>query len=451
MRRKKILQSDITGERGVNLVQRIVLEMGFLWYSTGGVEAGIDGVIEIRDEVTGEVTNSIIQVQSKATRNDFTAETTESFSYLCTEKDLQYWMEGNAPVILVVSRPEQNEAYWVSIKDYFRDLERRKTRKILFNKRQQRFDVNCKDALISLALPSGAGVYLAPPPIKETLYSNLLRVSAFPERLFVAETSLRSPKAAWAKLNEAREAHPDAERVGGEWLLKYKSVVSFINPEESLLSEVCDTSTLETFQTKDWAYSNDPDRQRDFVRLLNQCLKEKAWKLGMRYSRACECYYVKATHDLSPRKYRYRSAVNETSRTIFRGYGTKQDSNDPRYYRHSAFGGYFVRHDDTWYLEVTPTYYYTWNAFDLDPYYEDKLKGIKQREKNAALRGQIIMWAEYLTQRRDLFSPHYPYLEFDRLITFDADWGIKDDLWLPHEDEETAKDLSASEPLLFDR
>lgn len=164
MRRKKILQSDITGERGVNLVQRIVLEMGFLWHPIGGVEAGIDGVVELRDDVTGEVTNSIIQVQSKATKGGFTAETSEGFTYLYSEKDLNYWIQGNAPVILIVSRPDTNEAYWVSVKDYFKDLERRKTRKIHFDKRQHRFNADCKAALMSLALPRDAGIYLAPPP-----------------------------------------------------------------------------------------------------------------------------------------------------------------------------------------------------------------------------------------------------------------------------------------------
>lgn len=451
MRRKKILQSDITGERGVNLVQRIVLEMGFLWYPTGGVEAGIDGVIELRDDVTGEVTNSIIQVQSKATKGGFTAETNDGFTYLCSEKDLNYWMQGNAPVVLVVSRPDANEGYWVSIKDYFKDLERRKTRKVHFDKRQHRFDADCKPALMSLALPRDAGIYFAPPPKKEILYSNLLHVASFADRLYVAETDLRSPKAAWAELSKLREANPDAERVGGEWLLKNKSILSFINLEESLLSRVCDVGTMETFSTREWAYSDDPDKKRDFVRLLNQCLKEKAWKLGLRYSRDRKCYYVKATRDLSPRRYRYRSVVNETSRMIFRGYGTRKDSGEPLYYRHSAFQGYFVLHDGVWYLEITPTYYFTWNGFDLYPFYEDKLKGIKQREKNAALRGQIIMWAEYLTQRRDLFTTPYPFLDFDRLLTFDADWGINDELWLPAEDEETKKDLEATEPLLFDK
>lgn len=40
--------------------------MGFLWNPTG-LEAGIDGgYIEIRDCQSGEVTNCIVQVQSKA-------------------------------------------------------------------------------------------------------------------------------------------------------------------------------------------------------------------------------------------------------------------------------------------------------------------------------------------------------------------------------------------------
>ncbi len=36
---KRIHRNDVLGERGVNLVQRVVLDMGCMWYPTGGVEA----------------------------------------------------------------------------------------------------------------------------------------------------------------------------------------------------------------------------------------------------------------------------------------------------------------------------------------------------------------------------------------------------------------------------
>jgi Domain of unknown function (DUF4365) len=153
---KKIGQSDMTGSLGVNIVERRVLEMGFLWYPSGGVEAGIDGRLEIRNE-DAEVTNLIISVQSKATDGKFEGETDTEFTYTCTERDLRYWLRGNLPVIMVCSRPRTNEAYWLSVKDYFSDPQRRATRKLRFLKASTSFDLSAKDALKQLALPKDGG------------------------------------------------------------------------------------------------------------------------------------------------------------------------------------------------------------------------------------------------------------------------------------------------------
>jgi hypothetical protein len=63
---KRIGRSDIIGEQGIAHIRRMVLEMGYVFYETGAVEAGIDGYIELRDQDTGEVGNLILQVQGKA-------------------------------------------------------------------------------------------------------------------------------------------------------------------------------------------------------------------------------------------------------------------------------------------------------------------------------------------------------------------------------------------------
>lgn len=157
---KKIHGNSIIGQRGINLIERKILEMGYVWYPSGGIEAGIDGIIEIRDPDTGEASNAIIQVQSKATAKSFQAETSEGFDYLCEERDLNYWLQGNAPVILIVSRPDTAEIYWVSIKDYFRDVSLRKTRKVHFNKQRDKFDQTCRTALALLAVPQGIGIFI---------------------------------------------------------------------------------------------------------------------------------------------------------------------------------------------------------------------------------------------------------------------------------------------------
>lgn len=77
---KRIGRSDIIGEQGIAHIKRTVFDMGYVFYETGGVEAGIDGYIELRDQVTGEVGNLILQVQGKATeRERLPGETSDSF------------------------------------------------------------------------------------------------------------------------------------------------------------------------------------------------------------------------------------------------------------------------------------------------------------------------------------------------------------------------------------
>jgi hypothetical protein len=436
---KKIDQKSLIGQKGVNLIERVVLDMGFLWYPTLGLEAGIDGLIEIRDSVTGEVSNSIIQVQSKATTQEFQAETVDGFDYLCKEKDLHYWLQGNAPVILVRSRPDTNEAYWVSIKDYFADPQKLKERKIHFDKRRDRFDSNSRSALISHAVPKDAGIYFTPPPKSEILYSNLLHVSRFPERIYVAGTDYKDRRDMWAGVESF------GADTTGEWTVRSQRIFSFLPLDSHPWDRLCDQGTLEEFDAIEWAFSEDPERHRIFVELLNYCLREKARGSALRHSRKHECYYFEATEDLRPRTVTYQSVTNKTTRTVFRGY-PKPIS--PKYYRHSAFAGRFQMYEENWFLEITPTYYFTWDGYKPDRFYEDRIKGIKRLESNAAVLGQVIMWAEYLS-RKGFITDSYPLLEFDRLEAFEIGNGIDEKAWLPNEEAGAKRLLTAAEPLLF--
>ena len=151
----------------------------------------------------------------------------------------------------------------------------------------------------------------------------------------------------------------------------------------------------------------------------------------VRYSRKHDCYYFAATKDLRPRIHHYQVVKTRTSREVFRSY----PANAPSYYRHSAFEGHFRRFEGIWYLEITPTYYFTYNGYDEDRYYEDKLMGIKRLERNDAVAGQLVMWAELPGRGGDLFTQAYPYLSFRPLPTLEIDAGIDDEAWRRHEDE----------------
>lgn len=407
--------------------------MGFFWYPAGPIEVGIDGFIEVCDPNTGAALNSIIQVQSKATSGAFTAETSTSFEFVCDQDDLDYWLNGNAPVILICSRPQRNEAYWVPIKEYFKSPEVCTSRKIRFDKNLNKLDEKCKSSLLTLAIPRDAGIYFSPLPRNERLCSNLLTVSGFAKRLFIAETSYRRPGDLWGELNKL------GGNFGAEWILKEGRIFSFYDLTKYPWHKVCDLGTVEEFDTDEWAFSKDEDKRRDFIQLLNMSLREKV-KADLSYSKYKDCFYFKPAHDLSDRKI----YIRKRPRVVFRGYPNKRDPTKIAYYRHSAFKGQFRLYDGMWYLEITPTYYFTWDSIHIDRYFEDRLSGIKRFEKNLHVLGQVAMWVWLLTKPSDMFSVNYPFLQFGRMKEFNIQKGIDDTAWLGHEEEQEAESVKSS-------
>lgn len=431
---KKIGHGAIIGELGITLVQRICLEMGFVWYATK-LEAGIDGYIEIRAE-SGVVQNCIIQVQCKATESQFDSETDSSFEFHCSPRDLNYWMGGNAPVILVRCRPNTNEAYWVSIKDYFKDPKLLKSGKIVFDKIRNRFDASSRRALQDLALPADSGLYLGAHPKPEIVFSNLLEIASFPPKYFVAETEYRTRAELFAKLHEI------ADRVQGEWILENKMLTSFHDLSGKPWSDVCDRGSMEALDTDEWARTDDQNRLRQFNQLLNACLRSHVYGKGVKFSKDSQCYYFRASRDLSEREYAYQSREHNTSRLVFRGYPKKSDQSQMSYYRHSAFNGRFVRYGYKWYLQITPSYHFTRDGDRVSRYAPELLSGIKRLETNQAVHGQVVMWAQLLKER-SLFDHARPFVDFGSLLKFQIEAGLDDERWLKHEDTEKTAKLEA--------
>lgn len=438
---KYVHANSLIGQQGVNLIALIVAEMGYIWTpTTGHSDAGIDGYIEIRRTDTGEATNFILQVQSKATAREWENETDESFDFRCDERDLAYWLQGNAPVILIVSRPKTNEAYWISIKEYFSDLEKRKARKIRFNKKPDAFNIAAASALTGKAMPRDAGVYLAPPPKSETIFSNLLPVGRYAPVLYFAETKHRKPAEIWNIFKELDV------RPGGEWILKDGKIFSFHNLSQEPWEKVCDTGTVKKLNTDDWALSNSQDKKSDFVRLLGLALKTLlGWKAVwyQKPKNGFGFYYFAPTKDLSPRVVRWKR-TKESERTVFQAYPSKKDPLRIAYYRHSAFESKFRRFGGNWFLEITPTYHFTSDGKMPSKFRESYLAGIKRIEKNVAVTGSVLFWAHLLTAR-DLFSKTSPFITFSDLLEFPVEFGIHDEDWIAKAEPEEKEQLQESD------
>jgi Domain of unknown function (DUF4365) len=108
-RPKTISAQGLSGQQGINVIERRVLQMGSRWTPSGPNEVGIDGYIELFDPNSRQALGETLAVQSKVVSSISDAGK-QSFDYWCDANDVEYWLNGNTPVILVVSNPATDEA-----------------------------------------------------------------------------------------------------------------------------------------------------------------------------------------------------------------------------------------------------------------------------------------------------------------------------------------------------
>jgi Domain of unknown function (DUF4365) len=411
--------------------------MGYVWRPLQLMDAGIDGYIEIRDPATGEMSLRQLAVQSKAyEKRSFNAETETSFSYTPSEADLKYWLGGNLPVILVLSRPDTGAVYWVSINEYYKDLNKLKQRKIIFDKTAHRLTKESATALAMLALPKELGLYTAPVPKTEQLVTNLLPVAFYPPRLYMAETPYRKRHEIWKKLRDH-----ELDDVSPEWILKSGFIYSFHNLREEPWPQVCDRGTVDDFETQEWAETDDLDKKNEFIELLEHCLDELFYQPYVSYHERFKCHYFEANDGLKNRI----EGNDETgrARTV-----VQNMTRDPKYpcYRHYALESAFVRYDLTWHLELIPTYIYTSNGFLPYKFHAELLKGMKRLEKHGAISHLNRFWESFLSTQH-LFFDTYPLLKFGSLANLTLDVGIEEKVWRPASEEDLGNLIDAEEAL----
>jgi hypothetical protein len=392
--------------------------MGSRWTPSGPNEVGIDGYIELFDPNSHQSLRLTIAVQSKvvtAISND----PSPTFDYWCDASDVEYWRNGNTPVILVVSSSISNESYWICVKDYFKDWTPSEPARVTFVKEQHRFSPDSFHLLVQIAAPK-LGLYLAPTRQQETLQTNLLPLEASPARIFIAYTDCRTPRDVWALLRATKQ------EADASWVLWERKIFSFHDLSEKPWSSMCEAGTVESFATAEWSESSDIQRQRVFVQLLNQTLKAQLYP-DVRYWPQEDCYAIAGR----PRRLSYQSLKRTSKISVVSMFSTTAaDGRKFEWFRHIAFRGQFRFLEGQWYLEITPTYRFTRDGHALDRFHEDRLKGIKRIEGNRAVLSSVLFWADHLRPKATLFEDCPPALQFGHLLAFPSGVGIVDRTWL---------------------
>lgn len=416
---KRFPSSAQVERQGVALCASIVADMGHIWREKGVSDVGIDGEIELVDPATRNVLGRLLLVQSKARTREFEHETEESFSFRCTEDDLEYWLSASAPVLLVCSHPKESQAWFKNVPGWFEaHPERRRSRMIDFDKRLDRFDPAAASVILDWGTPASSGIYLRPAPRAETLVSNLLRVEHLADEVHCVASDVRGWKDINARLRKAGHLPVD------DVVWRDKQLYSFRRFDVAPLDALAD-DTPERIATDELASSKSDDDQRLLVRLMNNTLRQQ--RAELRWSRDREYLYFPATPDLRPRRVK---VAKTGGRTVFERYMDKETKTRVVYYRHYALRFQFLQLDDGWFLALNPTYHFTTDGHGESQYSGELLKRIKQFERHAAVANLTKFWAAYLSAS-NLFSSPDHHVRFGLLAGLDLGHGIDDAYWKP--------------------
>jgi hypothetical protein len=412
---KTVTRQTIIGEEGINLIERRVLEMGHLFHPRR-IDHGIDGHIDLVEPGTGRHLNQTILVQSKAHDRSFQQETGTSFVFTCDQRDLEHWLAGNAPVIVVVSRPKKDEAWWIEIKTEFADPRTRSSRRLAIDKASHAFSKDAGPALLRLGMPVASGLYLQPPPRTEVLDTNLLKVVSLPEHLYLAPSVTSDYVDAGKLLASGEGSRPP-------FILRDGLILSFEDMRPTRLHSLCN-GDVEAHDVTEWADSDEDDTRFALHDLMIRTIQNAYPEL--RWHKAKKHVHFRATRDLAPRKVGKRKGA--AGRTVFGPHLSPDGSIG--YYHHAAVKMRMRRIGRTWFCELSPDYCFTSNGQDAHRFEDKLLAGIKRLDRHAAVAGWVRTWAEFLRTPDDLFSTP-KVIRFGDLETVTVDVGIDDKYWGP--------------------
>src|SRR5258707_10015690 len=384
---KRITDSQILGELGETAIKKLVLEMQFIYDPRGRLEAGTDGIIELRDPKSGTPLGKLLGVQVKATESgQYIRETDRSFEYLLKPDDLKYWRGSNIPVIIVVWRQSDGSAYWKDVTDCVKGEERR----LKFDKDADVLDARCADRIGALPIDRRPpGVYLPPLNQGEEALINLLRIK-LPDEIFLASSPFGSGRDAIPELAKHANTRFD-------WVIRKRRFVSFFDPRDYATRAIVDLDQVDAVDTKLFAFNDDLDDTNDIIDLLRRTV-ERQTSGQLSYLRKDRLFHFRATEINKSRNYRYVANVNETSARVVSAYANKKNPKGQGYVRHHAANFRFELLGDEWFLIVDPTFYFTKDGFQPHRFPEALLAGKKRLERNAAVRGQVMMWQHLLVE-----------------------------------------------------
>ncbi|EGY02472.1 hypothetical protein AZA_87106 [Nitrospirillum viridazoti Y2] len=210
------------------------------------------------------------------------------------------------------------------------------------------------------------------------------------------------------------------------WVCHDNKLFSFHDMKTSGLINIVDEGSAERLDVSDLAYSTEIDN----VNVLKQLLVAEARELlkarHVRMQPKDRFFYFIATEEGQAERKEPWIGKQKAIRRVYSARPSKKDPAKVAHHQHLSFELTFANLDDSWYAQIVPSWFYSFDGFRTSNWHDDLLSQQKRLERNSSVRNQVRFIAYFLKASSDDEG-----LSFETLIEFgvggDTD-DVADDL-----------------------
>lgn len=212
------------------------------------------------------------------------------------------------------------------------------------------------------------------------------------------------------------------------WVCHDNKLFSFLDIEQCGLSSVVDEGSAERLDISDLADSPELDNVNILKQLLSADTREQLKKRHVRMHAKDGFFFFGPVEEGQTER---KEAWIGKKAAIRRVYELKYQRKDPTkvaHHTHLSFDPTFTKLDNDWYVQLVPSWYYSYNGYVRSNWHEDLLSTQKRLEHNASVRNMVRFVAHFLSKLDDAEDEDQDdRLRFLDLLEFDVEEGARAD------------------------
>ncbi|MBA4794449.1 MAG: SMEK domain-containing protein [Phenylobacterium sp.] len=205
------------------------------------------------------------------------------------------------------------------------------------------------------------------------------------------------------------------------WVCHDNKLFSFHDIEQCGLNSVVDPGSVERLQVSDLADSPEPDNVNILKQLLaaetREMLKPRHVRLQTQEG---VFYFVPTAEGQLERKETWVGKKTSTRRVYELKYQRK-DPSKVSHHQHLSFELSFTKLGETWYAQIVPSWFYSYDAYRRSNWHDDLLSQQKRLEHNETVRNMVRFVAYFLSNTRGDPDSGLAFLSLVEFDVHDAD------------------------------